>query len=274
MTTFNGTKDRRRSPQVEEDLEELGIRAKPKRGSSSRKAKVARGAKPTPDLHEVAVVEEKLNKFIPTQKQKAMIRKIESNTITFVDSVAGVGKSATALYWMCQQYLRNPLINIVITRTPVEVGADKIGFLPSTLEEKCAVHFASAKVLLEEFLGKAKVEADLGKRIHFTIPNYALGMTMKNTLWLIDETQQLQPIILKLLLERIGEGTKVIVAGCSSQIYTTDRNRNALADGMKRFFNANGSAKYKGFALQSFTVDDCMRSDIVKDVIRAYEEDK
>lgn len=102
-----------------------------------------------------------------------------------------------------------------------------------------------------------------------------LGSTLSNSLILIDEAQQIQPIILKLLLERTGNFSKVVVAGCSSQIYTTDKNRNALADAEKRFFTFDGEfveAKYPDMAYHEFDIEECHRADVVKDVIRAYRE--
>jgi predicted ribonuclease YlaK len=145
--------------------------------------------------------------------------------------------------------------------------------LPNTEADKLAVHFSSVRLILEQFLGKGKVESDLDQRIFFKAPNFMLGSTLDNSLILIDEVQQLQPIILKLILERVGKNSKVVVAGCSSQIYTTDKTRNALADAKNRFFTMTdewAEAKYPDMAYHEFSIDECHRSDIVKSVIHAY----
>ena len=44
----------------------------------------------------------------------------------------------------------------------------------------------------------------MDQRIFFKIPNYMVGSTIDNALILIDEGQLLQPMILKLILERLG----------------------------------------------------------------------
>lgn len=213
--------------------------------------------------------------FTPTQAQKTLINKIRENTITWVDSEAGTGKSSAALYHFCKEYLLDPYKQLVIVRTPVEIGGDKVGFLPSSLEAKLEIHFASAKEILERFLGKGRVEADLGTRIHFKIPNYMLGSTLDNALILIDEAQQLQPMILKLILERTGQNSKVVIAGCSNQLYGSGKDRNSLADGIERFFKYDEDvgdlvAKYDEIAIHKFDLSDVMRSEIVKTVIQAY----
>jgi phosphate starvation-inducible PhoH-like protein len=209
--------------------------------------------------------------FKLTSSQQELFGKIEDNTLTFVDSVAGTGKSLTVLYSFVKEYLRDNTKHIIIIRTPVEAGMDKLGFLPNSYNEKVEPHFASTKKLLEQLLNHGKVETDMDHRIHFKVPNYVLGSTFDNALILIDEVQQLPPNILKLLLERIGVNSKCVIAGDSTQLYTgSDNKRNALRDAIPRFFNQDGTPKYNDVALHKFNVSDVQRSEIVKTVITAY----
>ena len=211
------------------------------------------------------------HKFHLTESQKELCNKIRDNTLTFIDSVAGVGKTSAVLYHFAKEYVVNPSKKIVIIRTPMEAGMDRVGFLPNSLEDKLEVHFASTKKLLELMLSKGKVETDLGHRIHFKIPNFVLGETLDNSLVLIDEGQALQPKILKLLLERIGVDSTVVVTGCSSQLYGSEASkRNGLKDALQRFFDKDMNPLYPDVAFHSFSVEDVQRSDIVKTVIRAY----
>lgn len=213
--------------------------------------------------------------FHPSQWQKECLAEIDAHEILFVDSYAGTGKSSIALYYACQQYLADVHKQIVFVRTPAEMGMDRIGFLPgaATMDEKLGMHFESTKALIVDFIGKGKFEADLGKRIHFTIPNFALGHTRTDTVYIIDEAQLMQPLILKLLLERIGHNTKTIVLGSSGQLYATEKGRNALRDARSRFFNEDGSKKYENIGYYKFPIEAVMRADIVKDVIHAYDNE-
>ena len=112
--------------------------------------------------------------FVPTASQKELANKIREHTIVFINSEAGTGKSSAVLHYFCKEYLLDPSKQIVVIRTPIEVGGDKIGFLPNSESEKLAVHFSSARILLEQFLGKNRVEADFEKRIFFKAPNFML----------------------------------------------------------------------------------------------------
>lgn len=211
--------------------------------------------------------------FKLTPNQQELANKITANTLTFVDSPAGTGKSLTVLHTFVKEYLRDTSKRIVIIRTPVEAGGlDKLGFLPDDLASKVEPHFASTKRLLEQLLNKGKVETDLNNRIFFKVPNFELGATWDNSLVLIDEAQALQPMIMKLLLERIGVNTRVVVAGDSSQLYATDASqRNGLKDALGRFLDDDKQPKFDDIAFHRFTVSDVMRSEIVKTVITAYQ---
>lgn len=209
--------------------------------------------------------------FKPTEAQKELIAKVEANTLTFVASPAGTGKTASILWHYCKEYVRDSTKKLIIIRTPVEAGMDKIGALPDDYGAKVAPHFDSTKKILESMLSRGKVESDMDHRIFFKIPNFCLGATFDNSLILIDEVQQLQPMILKLLLERTGIDTKVVCAGDNTQLYATNSDkRNALKDALPRFFDADMNPKYESVAFHSFGVQEIMRSEIVKTVVTAY----
>lgn len=237
----------------------------------SRREKVLEGSNPSTRKPQHWSESYGFHNFHPTEPQKELISKVNNHTLTFVEAPAGTGKSASVLYAFCKEYVRDTSKKLIIVRTPVEAGMDKIGALPDDYGSKIAPHFESTKLLLEQMLTKGKVEADMDHRIFFKIPNFCIGATFDNSLVLIDEVQQLQPMILKLMLERIGLDSRVVVAGDSTQLYADNSNkRNALKDAIPRFFDKDMNPKYPDTCYHSFGVSDVMRSDIVKTVIRAY----
>lgn len=116
---------------------------------------------------------------------------IQNNIITFIEGIAGGGKSLVALYCAVKTYLADPSSKIIVIRTPMEATLhDKVGFLPNDLKAKLDPHFASTKLLLEQLLNPSKVDADLNgphKRIEFLVPNFALGCTFDNAFIIVDE---------------------------------------------------------------------------------------
>lgn len=220
------------------------------------------------------VAQDRVKQFNPTEQQKTAINVARENTLSFIVGVPGSGKSSCILWDYCQEYLKDSSKQIVVVKSPTEAGQlDKLGYLPGERDEKLAVHFVANRKILEEFLGKGRVECDLGKRIQFLPPNYLLGMTFDNSLILIEEAQQLQPMILKLILERTGMNTRVCVLGDPMQLYTDSKEsklRNGLSDAVNRFFDEEGNAKFEDVGYFKFGVESVMRSEIVKTVIRAY----
>lgn len=200
--------------------------------------------------------------------QKTLGNVMRENDIVFVTGRAGSGKTAGVLYHFMQNYMNDKSRNIVVIRTPVEAGMDKIGALPSGLNEKIEPHFMPAKKILTELLNPQKVQCDLEKRIHFKIPNFCLGDTFDNTDIIIDEAQQLPPLIMKLLLERIGKNSRCIVCGDKSQLYASDGKRNGLTHAIEVF----SKEKYSKIGFFDFSSEVNQRSEIVKTVNTAYEK--
>ena len=218
----------------------------------------------------------RLNMFTPTESQKEAINVARGHTLSIIEGVPGSGKSTAILWDYCQEYLKDPSKQIVVVKSPTEAGQlDKVGYLPGTLDEKLSQHFIANRRILEEFLGKGKVECDLNKRIHLLVPNYLLGMTLDNSLVLVEEAQQLQPMMLKLILERTGLSSRVAVVGDKMQLYTDKKEsklRNGLTDMVERFFDEDGNPRYNDVGYYKFGIESVMRSEIVKTVIKAYYE--
>ena len=208
-----------------------------------------------------------------TDSQNQLRNKIIENDLVICEGVAGSGKTLGTLYAFVKEYISDSTKKLIVVRTPVQVGADDVGHLPADLTAKIEPHFESTKKLLETLLNKGKVETDTGHRLHFKIPNFLLGATLDDTLLLVDEGQMLQPLILKMLLERVGEGSKVVILGDSSQLYVNAKGRNALRDAIPRFFKDTPQGKvprFKNVAYHAFDVEDVQRSEFVKTVIKAY----
>lgn len=214
---------------------------------------------------------DKVVKLELTKSQKQVGNLIKAKDLVFVEGAAGSGKTTGILAEFAQTYLADTTKQIIIIRTPVEAGPDKIGFLPNGLDDKIEPHFASAKEVLNLLLGSGKVQSDTGHRIHFKIPNYCLGSTWDNALVLIDEAQQMPPMIMKLLLERAGKNTKIVVAGDPSQLYVTDKNRNGLSHAMDQFIDKDGEPYYDSVDWFRFPLEDSKtRSELAYTVVHAY----
>jgi PhoH-like ATPase len=160
--------------------------------------------------------------------------------VVALDGMAGTGKTILALAAGLEQVMESGLYDkVAVYRPVVPVGKAELGFLPGTLDEKLnpwmtAVH--DALVALTERRSHADARAvleELTEREKLTMEavTYLRGRSLHGTYVLVDEAQNLEPTTLKTILTRVGEGTKVVFTGDTSQIdapYLSEHN-NAVA---------------------------------------------
>jgi len=160
--------------------------------------------------------------------------------IVALDGMAGTGKTLLALAAGLEQVVETGLYDkLAVYRPVVPVGKSELGFLPGTLDEKLdpwmtAVH--DALVALTERRSHADARAVLDElterdKLSLEAVTYLRGRTLHGTYVLVDEAQNLEPTTLKTILTRVGEGTKVVFTGDTSQIdapYLSEHN-NAVS---------------------------------------------
>ena len=160
--------------------------------------------------------------------------------VVALDGMAGTGKTILALAAGLEQVMETSQYDkVAVYRPVVPVGKAELGFLPGTLDEKLnpwmtAVH--DALVALTERRSHADARAmldELTEREKLTMEavTYLRGRSLQGTYVLVDEAQNLEPTTLKTILTRVGEGTKVVFTGDTSQIdapYLSEHN-NAVS---------------------------------------------
>lgn len=165
-------------------------------------------------------------------------------TVVALDGMAGTGKTILALAAGLEQVMESGRYDKVsVYRPVVPVGKAELGYLPGTLDEKLdpwMVPITDALVALTETRSHADaraIAAELTSRDKLSLEavTYLRGRTLQRTFVVVDESQNLEPTTLKTILTRVGEGTKVVFTGDTSQIdapYLSEHNNavSALVD--------------------------------------------
>lgn len=200
-----------------------------------------------------------------TEKQKKYMNAIKSHIITFATGAAGTGKTYIAAALAAQALENHTIEHIIVTRPAVEAG-EHLGFLPGELDEKFDPYLQPFRLVLEERLGKTKVEYLLKNKTIEAIPlGYLRGRTFRNAFVILDEAQNTTPKQMKMFLTRIGLDTKVVVNGDTSQIDIS--GASGLSDAIRRI------SFLPTVAHINFTREDVVRSGIVSEIIQAYDDE-
>ena len=198
--------------------------------------------------------------------QEEYLKALKESDQVIVFGPAGTGKTYCVATFAANQYHLKNINKIVITRPHVAVGKD-IGYLPGTLEEKCAPWALPVVDVLERHLTKGVVETGL-KNENIEVAPLALmrGRSFENTFVIVDEAQNITLPELKMLVTRIGEGSKLVLNG---DIQQSDLKE---ADGLSKITHY-AKKHMLPIPIIEFTIDDVVRSDICKSWIKVFTEE-
>jgi predicted ribonuclease YlaK len=187
--------------------------------------------------------------------------------------VAGTGKTFCALYKAIEEVLDkgNPFHRIIIVRSAVQ--SREIGHLPGDVNEKMEIFEQPYRQICETLFGRKDAWDRLEEQGHvrFISTSFIRGMSFDDAIIIVDEMQNLTYEEIDTVMTRVGYRSKIIWCGDYRQ---TDLNkRKNDVTGILKFFDI--AQHMSAFTRIEFTVDDIVRSSLVKDYILAklrYED--
>jgi phosphate starvation-inducible PhoH-like protein len=188
-----------------------------------------------------------------------------SKMIVFATGPAGTGKTMLAVQWAVDQLKYGDASKIIITRPAVSVDEEH-GFLPGDLNEKMAPWTRPIFDVIAENYTAKEIEHMVTEGIIETSPlAYMRGRTFKNAVVIADEMQNTTPSQMKMLLTRLGQGSKMVVTGDLQQ---ADRpSNNGLLEFLKLY---NNFEDHRYVDICHFTVGDVERHEAVKEILAIY----
>jgi len=121
---------------------------------------------------------------------------------------AGSGKTMLACQIAMEHIQRNIRGRVVLTR-PIVAADEDMGYLPGDMDQKMEPWTKPMYDIFE----RSMTHNQMDRCIVIEPLGYMRGRTFDNTLIIADEMQNATPNQMKMLLTRIGEGTKLIVIG-------------------------------------------------------------
>ena len=200
-----------------------------------------------------------------TAAQKSYVKKLFSGDITFGVGPAGTGKTYLGVAVGVSLYLNGVVDKIVLTRPAVEAG-ERLGFLPGDMKEKVDPYMQPLYDALQDCLtGRQITKMIDDKTIEIAPLAFMRGRTLSHSFVVLDEAQNATEMQMKMFLTRLGENSKMVITGDTTQI--------DLPRGVKSgLISALGILKsVEGISFALFNSNDVVRHHMVTRIIKAYE---
>lgn len=186
--------------------------------------------------------------------------------------VAGTGKTFIALYKALEEVLdkSNPFNKIIIVRSAVQ--SRDMGHLPGDVSEKMEIYEQPYVQICETLFKRKDAYQRLCEQGHikFISTSFIRGMSFDDAIIIVDEVQNMNFEEIDTVMTRVGNRSKIIWCGDYRQC---DLKKTNDKSGLLKFFDI--AYHMSAFTRVEFTVDDIVRSSLVKDYIMAklkYED--
>jgi phosphate starvation-inducible PhoH-like protein len=197
------------------------------------------------------------------QKQALRALANPESHITYINGIAGTGKTYIAVSWGLEQLIKGRYDKIIFTRPVVEAG-ENLGYLPGSFDMKLAPFMIPIMDVLHEQMSAHDVKTLVEEAKIITLPlAYMRGVTFKNAFVVLDEAQNTTPKQMHLFVTRIGENSKIVVTGDTKQ--SDIRGENGFTDAIQRLDGA------PGIEIVELDPTQVIRHPMIAEIDRRYE---
>ena len=201
-----------------------------------------------------------------TQKAFLTLLNAPSVPVVFASGPAGTGKTLLACTVGAQQLALGKVQRLIVTRPAVSVD-EQHGYLPGTLDQKMDPWTRPVFDSLRRFYRPRDIEKLREDGVVEVCPlAYMRGRTFEDSWIIADEMQNSTPSQMRMVLTRIGEGSKLVVTGDPAQ-HDRGYDQNGLIDFLTRLGCSSESIK----SIQ-FTEEDIIRHPVIKEILEVYRD--
>ena len=186
---------------------------------------------------------------------------------------AGTGKTFCALYKALEEILNksNPFGKIIIVRSAVQ--SRDIGHLPGDVNEKMEIYQQPYVQICSTLFERKDAYDRLSEQgyIEFISTSFIRGLSWDDAIIIVDECQNLSWEELNTCMTRVGYRSKIIFCGDYRQTDLCKKKNDS--SGLQKFLDI--ADMMESHTRIEFTVDDIVRSSVVRDWIIAsmkYED--
>lgn len=201
-----------------------------------------------------------------TEGQARYIEMIRSHDLTIATGPAGTGKTFLAVATAVESLKAEQIRKIVLVRPAVEAG-ENLGFLPGDLRAKLNPYLRPLLDALNDMVDFDQARNLMEREVIEVVPlAYMRGRTLNDAFIILDEAQNTTVAQMKMFLTRMGQRSKMVISGDTSQLDLPKGVASGLADAVQRL------SKIKGVGVMQLQNSDIVRHRLVQKIVEAYEQ--
>lgn len=207
-----------------------------------------------------------------TDNQRTIFESFTNKKNITITGSAGTGKTYVSLYLALNEMFNKPvsrtdIYRLVIIRSAVPTR--DVGFLPGDLDQKMEVYEEPYKSIVDDLFEYSGMYDELSKRdyIRFMSTSYMRGLTIDNSIVIVDETQNMSAGEINTIMTRLGQSSRIIFCG---DFFQSDLTKEREKRGLKTFLDIISGMNE--FDIIEMNENDIVRSALVKHYIMRQNE--
>ena len=186
--------------------------------------------------------------------------------MVFAVGPAGTGKTYLAVAQAVAMLTAGKVDRIVLSRPAVEAG-ERLGFLPGDMKEKVDPYLRPLYDALHDMMPGEQVTRRMATgEIEVAPLAFMRGRTLAHAFVILDEAQNTTAVQMKMFLTRMGEGTRMVIAGDLTQVDLPSGTRSGMRDALDTVEGV------PGIGVCRFDKRDVVRHPLVARIVDAYEQ--
>ena len=198
--------------------------------------------------------------------QEAYLESIRTSDLVFATGPAGTGKTYLAVAAAIHLLKTGRVKKAILARPAVEAG-EKLGFLPGDQFAKVNPYLRPLLDALHDMMDYATIKRFMAADVVEIVPlAFMRGRTLNDAVIILDEAQNTTRGQMHMFLTRMGQRSKMIVTGDTTQIDLPEPRESGLIDAIRRL------RRTKGVSLVALDRADVVRHALVQRIIDAYAD--